>query len=192
MLLVNRYMKNQIRKSNKIKRAEMTSFEVKSKSRDAAEKFLSSGLYKSADTIMLYMPLGNETKTEDIIKAAFSDGKKVVFPVTDKSTGEITPYYADKDTEFKCGAFAIYEPHGTEIADAGNVDVFVVPGIAFDKNGARVGFGMGCYDRFLQGCDGIKVGLCYDFQICRQIVADEHDIKMDYIVTESRIINCKE
>ncbi len=183
-------MKNEIRRQNKEKRAGMTDEDVKSKSLGAEKIFLASDFYKSAKTIMLYMPLGNETKTEEVIKTAFNDGKKVVFPVTDKATGRITPYYAHKDTKFEKGAFSISEPVDTEVAKIRDIDVFVVPGIAFDKKGARVGFGKGCYDRFLQDCVGVKVGLCYDFQICDQILADGNDIAMDYIVTESICINC--
>ncbi len=183
-------MKNEIRRQNKEKRAEMTDEDVKLKSLSAAKILLSTAFYKSAKTIMLYMPLGKETKTEEIIKAAFNDGKKVVFPVTDKDTGRITPYYVHKDTKFEQGAFSISEPVDTEVADIGDIDVFVVPGIAFDKKGARVGFGKGCYDRLLQESAGIKVGFCYDFQICEQIRADQHDVAMDYIVTESICIDC--
>lgn len=183
-------MKNEIRRQNKEERSQLTVKEVNAKSLCAEKIFLANRIYKDAKTIMLYMPLGKETKTEEIIKAAFNDEKKVVFPVTDKATGMITPYYAHKDTKFEKGAFSISEPVGTEVANISDIDVFVVPGIAFNKKGARVGFGKGCYDRLLQDCKGIKVGFCYDFQICEQIRADEHDIAMDYIVTENRFIDC--
>lgn len=183
-------MKNEIRRQNKEKRAGMAVEEANTKSLSAEEIFLASEFYKKAKTIMLYMPLGNETDTEEIIKDAFNNGKKVIFPVTDKVTGMITPYYATKDTKFEQGAFSISEPVDTEIANVDDIDVFVIPGIAFDKKGARVGFGKGCYDRLLQNCTGVKVGLCYDFQICGQIITDKHDIAMDYIVTENRFIDC--
>lgn len=183
-------MKNEIRRQNKEKRAGMTEEEVKLKSLGAAKMLTSTAFYKSAKTIMLYMPLGKETNTEEIIKAAFNDGKKVVFPVTDKDTGRITPYYAHKDTKFEKGAFSISEPVNTEVAEIEDIDVFVVPGIAFDERGVRVGFGKGCYDKLLKDCVGTKVGFCYDFQICEKVFADQHDIAMDYIVTESICIDC--
>lgn len=186
----DRCMKNELRRQNKEKRAGMTEEEVKRKSLSAAKILMSREFYKTAKNIMLYMPLGKETNTEEIIKAAFDNGKKVVFPVTDKVTGRITPYYATQDAKFQRGAFSVNEPVNTEIADIRDIDLFVVPGIAFDKNGVRVGFGKGCYDRLLQDCAGVKVGFCYDFQICETIISDEHDIAMDYIVTESRFIDC--
>lgn len=165
--------------------------EVVKKSHTASELFLSSDIYKNAKQLMVYMPLGNETDTTDIINAAFRDGKKLVFPVTDLKNGEITPCYATEDTKFEKGAFSVKEPCVKDIADVSKIDVILVPGIAYDKKGARVGFGKGCYDRLLKKTSSIKVGFCYDFQICEKIVAEEHDIKMDYLITESGIIQCK-
>ncbi|MBQ7901557.1 MAG: 5-formyltetrahydrofolate cyclo-ligase, partial [Clostridia bacterium] len=164
--------------------------DVDNKSRAAAKAFLSSIIYKSCRQLMLYMPIGNETDTSDIKEAAFNDGKKVVFPVTDAKTGEITPCYATGNTQFKQGAFSVYEPCNYDIAALTDIDVIVVPGIAFDKCGARVGFGKGCYDRLLKQSCAVKVGLCYDYQICERIDADEFDVNMDYLVTESGMIKC--
>ena len=139
---------------------------------------------------MLYMPLKNETDTADIINAAFADGKSVIFPVTNSETGGITPYYAKADTQFCVGAFQVREPRTKDVADTGDIDIILVPGIAFSKNGVRVGFGKGCYDRLLKDTNAVKVGYCYDFQLCDEILADSHDVNMDYIVSESGIIKC--
>lgn len=184
-------MKNTIRKINKIRRSEMCAEEVREKSNDAAGIFIKSEFYKNSSQIMLYMPLGNETDTSEIIQRAFSDGKKCIFPVTNPITGEITPYYANKGTSFKKGAFSVFEPENNESADVGQIDVFIVPGIAFDRTGTRVGFGKGCYDRFLKYTDAVKIGFCYDFQIADCIPADKHDIKMDFLITESELIKCE-
>ena len=183
--------KSEIRKINKTKRAKMDLAESVRKSSAAAEVFLSSEIYKSAKQIMLYMPLGNEVDTTAVIKAAFCDGKQLVFPVTDGKTGEIIPHYAAEDTVFKKGAFSIQEPYGTSIADLSQVDVILVPGITFDKKGARVGFGKGYYDRLLKNTIALKIGFCYDFQICEEIEAEGHDIRMDLLISESGLIQCQ-
>lgn len=183
-------MKNEIRKTNKERRAAMNREEALSKSLSAAQLFLSTQLYKNARQIMLYMPLGNETDTKAIINAAFNDKKMVVLPVTDKATGEITAYEVRKETAFEKGAFSILEPQNTKQADMSKTDVVIVPGIAFSKSGARVGFGKGCYDRLLAHVCAVKVGFCYDFQLCDFVETEEHDIKMDYIVTENEIVEC--
>ena len=181
-------MKNEIRKVYKLKRSSMDKAEVLEKSKKACKIFLKSDLYENAKTIMLYMPLGNETDTTDIINKAFADGKKVAFPVTDEESGEITPCYATAETVFEKGAFSVNEPCGNDVADAEDIEVVLVPGIAFDKNGSRIGFGKGCYDRLLKNTDAVKVGFCYDLQLCDNIPNEQFDIKMDYIITDNGII----
>ena len=84
------------------------------------------------------------------------------------------------------------EPQSTDITDMTKTDVVLVPGIAFDKSGARVGFGKGCYDMLLERYSGVKIGVCYDFQICYKIPADTHDVRMDYILTESGLKKCED
>lgn len=184
--------KKEIREKNKSARLQICQAAAEEKSSAAAKAFLASEMYKKAQRIMLYMPIGNEMNTADIIKAVFADGKEAVFPVTEKDSGIITPYYAAADTVFKKGSFSVEEPQGTAAADISKLDIVLVPGIAFDKNGARIGFGKGCYDMFFKGLDTIKVGVCYDFQLRDKIPAEEHDIKMDFLLTESGLKRCGE
>ena len=180
-------MKNEIRKAYKAKRSSIDKAEVLEKSKKVCKHFLESELYKNSEVLMLYMPLGNETDTTDIINKAFADGKRVAFPVTDEESGEITPCYATAETVFEKGAFSVREPKVLDIAEVCDINVVIVPGIAFDKNGSRIGFGKGCYDRLLKNTDAVKVGFCYDLQLCEKIPIYEHDIKMDYIITEKGI-----
>ena len=169
----------------------MSKEEVLRKSKAASDKFLNTDIYKNADTIMLYAPLGNEIDTITILKAAMSDGKKCVLPVTDFETGDITPCEVNDDTQLKKGAFSVLAPVDKKVVNKEELDVFIVPGIAFDKKGARVGFGKGCYDRLLCGVLATKIGYCYEFQICDEIVSESHDIKMDFLITESGLIRCE-
>ena len=173
-------------------RKNMCRIDVETKSQAAAEIFLKSELYTVSRQIMLYMPLGNEVDLTKVKNVALADGKRVVFPVTERNTGIITPIYVDEKTMFKRGNFSVMEPQSTDITDMTKTDVVLVPGIAFDKSGARVGFGKGCYDMLLERYSGVKIGVCYDFQICDEIPADTHDVKMDYILTESRLKKCED
>ena len=185
------FNKSELRLEYKQKRKQMTKDDVVSKSKNAQKMFLKSKIYQTAKTIMLYMPLGNETDTWDIVLKAFEDKNRVVIPVTDDKTGVITPCYITKDTEYKVGAFNIKEPTVSDVADVCNIDVILVPGIAFAKSGERIGFGKGCYDMLLKNAKAIKVGYCYDFQVVKEISDESHDINMDYIVTENKITECK-
>ena len=177
--------KEQLRKALKEKRKSLSAAEVDEKSSVAAKIFLESDVYKKASTIMLYMPIQNEVDTSRIIDRAFMDKKQLVFPVTDRKNGVITPYLAEDKTEFKKGAFSVPEPALRKEISFEEIDVILVPGIVFDKSGNRIGFGKGCYDLFLCKCNALKTGVCYEFQLFDKIPADEHDIKMDYILTEA-------
>lgn len=180
-------MKALIRDEMKAKRRNMNKNEVAEKSRKAAQLFLNSGIYKSAKIIMLYMPLGNETDTGEIIRRAFADGKTLVLPVTDEQSGRITPYVLEQDTLLEKGGFSVVEPRNSEPIEKSEIDAVLVPGIAFDKKGARLGFGRGCYDMFLEKMKAVKLGYCYSFQLLDEIPSDSHDIRMDYIITEKEI-----
>ena len=184
-------MKNEIRKTMKKIRNNMTQEEVLNKSVLAAGFFLESDFYKNAKCIMLYKRLGNETDTDIIIKQALSDNKKLVFPVTEEKNGKITPYYADGNTEFNIGGFSVIEPKNSVEANPVDIEVILIPGIAFDAFGARVGFGKGCYDMFLPKTKAVKIGFCFDFQLADKIPASVHDINMDYVITDKGIINCQ-
>ncbi|MBQ9757737.1 MAG: 5-formyltetrahydrofolate cyclo-ligase [Clostridia bacterium] len=178
-------MKAEIRKINKEKRAAMKDAEVKEKSLAIAKTFLDSGIYKNAKTIMVYMPLGNEVDTKEIIASAFSDGKRIVVPVTDAETGEMIASEIRENTAFEKGAFSVFEPVEKAEIDPQQIDAVLVPGIAFDKKGGRIGFGKGCYDRFLKKTKALRIGLCYAFQLCDEIDEESHDIKMDFVITEN-------
>lgn len=183
--------KSEIRIDFKRKRAELSKELVNEISKEISKNLINTNLFKNATSVMLYIPLGNEADTEDLIKKAFNEGKTVAFPVTSPVNFEITPYYADKNTVFEKGTFNVSEPQNTKPANVENFDLVVVPGIAFDKKGGRIGFGKGCYDKLLKNYKGIKVGFCYDFQVADELPADETDVKMNYIVTENGVIECK-
>lgn len=181
--------KNEIRDIVKSERRKMSCDEVAKKSQDAARLILESEEYRRANTIMLYSALGNEVDTAYIAEAAHADGKRVLYPVTDEACGRIMPVIADKTTEFERGAFGIKEPKG-EVYN-GAIDLVVVPGVAFDRSGARLGFGKGCYDAFLDKVKASKLGLCYDMQLVDALPTEAHDVNMDMIVTEREIIYSK-
>ncbi len=184
-------MKSEIRKQNKSIRNSMTPCEVIEKSSLAQNRFLESSIYKNSKVIMLYMPLGNETDTALIMDRAFRDGKEVVLPVCDTDNIDIIPCCVWQNTIFKKGSYSISEPSEITIADETKIDVVLVPGIAFDKKGSRIGFGKGYYDKFLKKTKAVKVGFCYGFQLIDSIDTEEYDICVDFVVTENCIYHNK-
>lgn len=181
--------KNEIRTKIKELRKNMEPCDVEIKSKNACENLIKSGLLNEKSTVMLYFPLGKETDTR-ILFDYFSDkGITVLLPVTNNDI--ITPVKLDKNSEFEKGEYNIFEPSEKVIFPKEKIDAVIVPGIAFDKRGARVGFGKGCYDRFLRCFDVLKIGFCYDFQLVDKIENDENDINMDYIVSDKEVIYCE-
>lgn len=162
-------------------------------SRAAQQQLLALEEYRQAASLALYAPAHNETDTTAILTAAFETGKRVFYPAV---CGQqmVFRLVTGLDT-LQTGRFGILEPcpscseHGADEAD-----LVVVPGVGFDVNGHRIGYGKGFYDRFLHHSGRIAclVGLCHDFQlITGSIPVDPHDIPMEIIVTATQIIRCR-
>lgn len=166
--------------------------EAVGKSQLIAKLFLESNIYKNCGQLMSYMSLGNEVDVTEISKQACQDKKKLAVPITNDKTCEIAACYVNPGTEFKIGAFSVMEPKTKELADIADIDVVLVPGIAFDRSGVRIGFGKGCYDRFLKNAEAVKVGVCYEFQVCDMLDCQVHDIKMDFLITEKGFMACND
>lgn len=161
-------------------------------SRLAQQNLLSLEEYRRAACIALYSPARNETDTAAILAAAFRDGKRVLYPAVCGREMVLR-----RVTGIDClepGCFGILEPCSTGVEHAADeADLIVVPGVAFDRSGHRIGFGKGFYDRFLghPALNAHLVGLCHDFQLIGgYIPAEGHDIRMEIIVTDRRIVRC--
>lgn len=151
---------------------------------------LSLAEYDTAECIALYAPAHNETDTALILTAAFQAGKRVLYPAV--CGHQMVFRHVERIEELREGTFGILEPCPTGIDHQADVaDLIVVPGVAFDPSGHRLGYGKGFYDRFLQhpGRKAHLVGICHDFQlIAEAIPADIHDIPMEIVISDKRII----
>lgn len=142
---------------------------------------------KNAECIMIYLSSFNEPDTFGLLNLMQDSGKKIIVPVSDTDTFTITPSLITSVSDLIRGAYGIYEPSEIIPVHINEIDVALIPGIAFSKNRDRLGFGKGYYDRFLAEFTGTKIGIGYDFQIRNNIPVSDHDVKMDLIVTEKRI-----
>lgn len=151
---------------------------------------LSLDEYVTAQCIALYAPAHNETDTGLILASAFQAGKRVLYPAV--CGHHMVFRQVERVEALQEGTFGILEPCPTGIDhQADEADLIVVPGVVFDLGGHRIGYGKGFYDRFLQhpGRRAHLVGLCHDFQLTDgAIAADVHDIPMEIVVTDKRII----
>jgi 5-formyltetrahydrofolate cyclo-ligase len=141
--------------------------------------------FQEAKGIFIYISFKNEVDTNKIIQSII-DTKQVMVPCIEN--GKINISQIDNFCTYKKDKFGIPEPCEKKICSPKKIDLAIVPGIAFDLNRNRIGFGGGYYDRILKLINAKKIALCYDFQLLDNIPIDNHDIKMDFIITESRMI----
>lgn len=138
---------------------------------------------KSAKTILLYYSLPDEVFTHEFINR-ISKHKIVLLPVvTGNNTLELRRYISKED--LKLGAYGIWEPIGELFTAYNTIDLAIIPGVAFDKKGNRLGRGKGYYDRFLPNLKAYKVGICFPFQYIQNatIPTEDSDIPMDQVIT---------
>lgn len=138
--------------------------------------------YKESKMILIYVSLKDEVDTFKLIEHSLRIGKKVAVP---KCEGDnIVFYNINTLSDLQEGSFRILEPKTNEIINDFSDSICIIPGIAFDKENNRIGYGRGFYDRFLEKYDGTKIGLAYAECICDRIDSESTDIKMDIVITD--------
>lgn len=145
-------------------------------------KLLDLDIYKNSRVIALYYSLCDEVDTKDLIIKSLD--KIVLLPriINDK----IVFIEINSNTKYEKSNIGVMEPIGT-IYD-GAIDLIIVPGVAFDREHNRLGFGKGYYDKYLKDKDIYKIGICFNKQLTDTLPIDDYDIKMDLIITEKELI----
>lgn len=178
-------MKNRIRKEILSLRKSMTETIIEQYSRKITQKLISHPIYQNAELVFCYVDAKNEVKTSDIIKDAWSLGKKVAVP---KVHGEVMKFYLiDSYEELEQGCFGILEPKEEceVVVEVPRNSVVIMPGVAFDRQGNRIGYGKGYYDKyFSKYLEVYKIAIAFSLQIVPEIPADRFDIKADCVITE--------
>lgn len=137
--------------------------------------------------LMAYISIENEADPSYIIENCIRKNVEVFVPGLDLED-KIHPMKFCDTKRLVMGKYNVPEPSERAFYDSVEIDLILVPGVAFDLKGNRIGYGKGCYDSFLKDTKAIKVGVCYEFQlISGGIKADIYDIHMDYIMTENKI-----
>jgi 5-formyltetrahydrofolate cyclo-ligase len=180
--------KNAIRKRILKCRDALSPAAVLSWSAEVTARFLSADAYADATTLALYCAIRSEVRTAEIFTAAQQAGKRLLYPRTVGSSLEFV--VVENLQMLVAGRFGIHEPLSGAILPLEEIDLMVLPGVAFDQKGIRLGYGLGCYDRVLAPpTRPTLVGLAYDFQIVPSLPQEEHDIPVDFVVTEGKILS---
>lgn len=157
--------------------------EIAKRSKTIQEFVIKSKEFESAKVVGTYYAVGSEVTTELIIKRATILGKKIALPRVEED--KITFYEPSSTKSLIRGRFGILEPQPYE--QMNDIDILIVPGIAFDKKGNRLGYGMGFYDRLLSCKRTFSIGLAYSFQLLENLPHDKYDKRLDAIASEDGI-----
>ena len=173
--------KKELRKQIRSFKKEMSVENKKSQSENILSQVENLRCFQQAKIIMCYWSMNDEVQTPEFINKWY-EAKDIILPVVD---GENLLW--KKFTGFKNltegDMFGIPEPNGTNFHNLDDVDLIIVPGVAFDKMGNRMGRGKAYYDKTLKHLKAKKIGICFDFQLLDEVPVDEHDIKMDMIIS---------
>ena len=173
--------KKELRQAIRAQKRAMTEEEIIRKSAALAEKFLASDAYKQARTIYGYLPYNQEVRTVPMLEQALQDGKQVAVP---KCYGDEMKFIVLEDLSLvEKGYAGIPEPIADEPVANDKTALVLMPGLAFDEAGHRIGYGGGFYDKFLSREPGHPtLALCYDFQMLPSLETEAHDIPVDYVI----------
>ena len=198
MLMHEKTSKIFIRKKIWKIRESLDEAEIISKSQKVEKNYFKLKEPGKIENLLIYMAGSKEVQTENIINTCIKKNIAVYLPAVDALKDRISFYSVyDINNELEKGPFGIYQPKVNErnlLKDENAIDLIVVPGLAFDKRGGRIGSGKGFYDKFLASVTSCKsiIALAFEYQIVDEITLSNHDIPMHKIITENRIISCRE
>ncbi|MFC4766884.1 5-formyltetrahydrofolate cyclo-ligase [Effusibacillus consociatus] len=191
--------KQELRQQILSARNSMSEAERTTKQKAIFDNLLSIPQLNEAGTILAYLAFRGEVETDEIFRWGWQAGKTMAAPVTFKEERKIIPVRIQSFEELQPGAYGILEPSGireeqgnpasNETVPVARIDAVIIPGVAFDSEGGRLGYGGGYYDRFLPmlRSDTVKIGLAYELQVVGRLPVEEHDVHLDFLVTEQLV-----
>lgn len=173
--------KTELRREIRARKRAMTEAEIEDRSARLAQLFFASRAYQNAKTIYGYLPYNQEVRTVPMLERALKDGKKVAVP---KVYGDEMKFlYLDDLTAVAKGYAGIPEPIADEPVAHDETALVLMPGLAFDPQGHRIGYGGGFYDKFLAAePNHPALALCYEFQMLPKLDVEDHDIPVDTVL----------
>ncbi|MCI5485421.1 MAG: 5-formyltetrahydrofolate cyclo-ligase [Clostridiales bacterium] len=173
--------KQELRKAIRTRKRAMTEEEIERRSRSLCQKFLESDAYRACRTLYGYLPYNQEVRTVPILAQALADGKQVAVP---KVYGDDMKFIVLTDlTQVSRGYAGIPEPIADEPVAEDETALVLMPGLAFDPQGHRIGYGGGFYDKFLsREPNHPTLALCYEFQMVEHLETEEFDIPVDTVI----------
>ena len=184
--------KESLRKKIKDERDRLSKRDVRDRSKLIIENLFLLPEFFRADTIHTYVSSkNNEVDTHELIRTLLKQKKRVVAPIADKVTKQMRHSEIFSLSELGTAAYGILEPRIYRPVAVADMNVIIVPALAVDRKGNRLGFGAGFYDRFLHDVNLPTVALAYDFLVLNDVPSETTDVPVSFIVTEQEIIKCR-
>ncbi len=184
-------VKQELRKKLISQRRQLDISYANSVSGQITEHLISSSVYEQSSVVHCYasMKANNEISTWSILKKVISDGKSLVMSKM-SSEFSLKHYFVEDLGNLKINKFGIAEPRGGEEANPRELELIIIPMLACDKKGNRLGYGAGYYDRFLKKSNGFRLGLCDQQFVLDEIQSEVHDQKLHGYITQNGLIIC--
>lgn len=179
--------KREIRKKIKALREMLLEAERRSAAEEVFARLEKTAAFLMADRILMYHSLPDELSTHEFL-VKWHGRKHFFLPRVNGVNLDILPY---EETKLELGSFHIEEPTGDNTVDPSDIELIIVPAVAYDKKGNRLGRGKGFYDRLLSSTKATKIGVGYDFQLIEEIPSEPHDVPMDIVITQNSTIIIK-
>jgi len=187
--------KKQLRNDILEKRRSLSAEEIARWSRKIAEHFCAWPIYQACKTLMLYLAMADEAQADLLITDALAQGKRVCVPLLGEKYGEMSAVEIMSLEDLAVGRFGLRAPEASKvkIIAPSLIDLVIVPAVAFDQTGNRIGMGAGYYDRFLMQvrANTVLLGLAFSCQLVDRLPSEEHDIRMQWLLTEDGFLSCK-
>lgn len=172
--------KREIREKIKQMRRMLTEAEKESAAEEVFSTLEKTGAFLMANHILMYHSLPDELSTHAFLKK-WGNRKHFYLPRVNGVNLDILPY---DESRLELGAFHIEEPSGDDTVDESEIELIIVPAVAYDRKGNRLGRGKGFYDRLLSTTQAVKIGVGYEFQLIDEIPVEPHDVPMDMVITQ--------
>ncbi len=184
-------MKDKLRKQVLNKRFNLAPEQRRAASAEIEARLFGLPEFRAASTVMFYASFQSEVETHHMIRRALAEGKRVVLPRVKGKELELLEI-ENFDRDMAPGAWGILEPEGGKPAQLKDIGLIVLPGAAFDEQGNRIGYGAGYYDKLLPLYRGRTAALAFELQLVSAVPAASHDIPVQKIITEKRVIDVRD
>lgn len=180
--------KSEIRRKVKALRTMLSEMEKSAAAEEVFARLEKTAAFLMADRILMYHSLPDELSTHAFL-GKWAARKHFYLPRVNGVNLDILPY---DETRLELGSFHIEEPTGDNTVDPDEIELIVVPAVAYDRRGNRLGRGKGFYDRLLKSAKATKIGVGYEFQLVDEVPVEPHDVGVDIVITQNSTIIIKQ